>query len=120
MPGCLDPRADGGKGRMEKREETGRREMVAPGSIIRVEAGMSGPKNSLLLSLLSRLESVVQLSSGLSPLSLMSLGGFPQRMGQVSFLVPRLPERQSLGKGWVDGQRSRTRTGQRPMRRELE
>ena len=104
MPGCLDPRADGGKGRMEKREETGRREMVAPGSIIRVEAGMSGPKNSLLLSLLSRLESVVQLSSGLSPLSLMSLGGFPQRMGQVSFLVPRLPERQSLGKGWVDGQ----------------
>ena len=120
MPGCLDPRADGGKGRMEKREETGRREMVAPGSIIRVEAGMSGPKNSLLLSLLSRLESVVQLSSGLSPLSLMSLGGFPQRMGPVSFLVPRLPERQSLGKGWVDGQWSRTRTGQRPMRRELE
>lgn len=117
-PGCLDPRADGGKVRMEKREETGRREMVAPGTIIRNEAGMSGPRNSLLLSLLSPLEGVVQLSSRLSPLSLMSLGDFPQRMEQVSFLVPRLPERQSLGKEWVDGQWSRTRTGQMPMSRE--
>lgn len=104
---------------MEKREETGRREMVAPGGIIRDEAGMSGPKNSLLLSLLSPPEGVVQLPSRLSPLSLMSLGGLPQRMGQVNFPVPRLPERQSLGKGWVDGQWSRTRTGQMPMRREF-
>ena len=54
---------------MEKREETGRREMVAPGGIIRDEAGMSGPKNSLLLSLLSPPEGVVQLPSRLSPLS---------------------------------------------------
>lgn len=53
---------------MEKREETGRREMVAPGGIIRDEAGMSGPKNSLLLSLLSPPEGVVQLPSRLSPL----------------------------------------------------
>lgn len=54
---------------MEKREETGRWEMVAPGGIIRVEAGMSGPKNSLLLSLLSPLEGAVRLSSRLSLLS---------------------------------------------------
>ena len=94
---------------------------MASGGIIRAKAALRGPKElSSLPSVLRPLEGAE--TPGRSPWAVSSLSDvpewLPQGMEQTSFLVPRLPERQSLGRGWVDGRWSRARTGKMPTGRE--